>query len=123
MTSLLVLRCRLVGRRFRFQSEGATMRWRCERGCGAHGSKRYPSAEDAERHARAVDHEDAERHARAVDHEDAERHARAFDHGDAEDLGRRAPLVGLFPLRLLRAVRLARARRAGSAPDDRPPAP
>lgn len=87
------------------------MRWRCERGCGAHGSKRYPSAEDAERHARAFDHEDAERY------------ARAFDHGDAEDLGRRAPLVGLFPLRLLRAVRLAWARRAGSAPDDRPPAP
>ncbi|MEW2083257.1 hypothetical protein [Streptomyces sp. NPDC005283] len=99
VTSLLVLRCRLVGHRFRFQSEGATMRWRCERGCGAHGSKRYPSAEDAERYARA------------------------FDHEDAEDLGRRAPLVGLFPLRLLRAVRLARARRAGAAPDDRPPAP
>lgn len=52
--------------------------------------------------------------------EDAERYARAFDHEDAEDLGRRAPLVGLFPLRLLRAVRLARARRASAAPDDSP---
>lgn len=52
--------------------------------------------------------------------EDAERYARAYDHEDAEDLGRRAPLVGLFPLRLLRAVRPARARRASAAPDDGP---
>jgi hypothetical protein len=53
------------------------MRWRCERGRGEHGSKRYVSAEDAERHARA------------------------FDHEDAESLGGRAPLAALFPLRLL----------------------
>ncbi|MFI6564111.1 hypothetical protein [Streptomyces sp. NPDC050534] len=50
-------------------SVGATLRWRCEHDCGAHGTKRYPSAEDAERYAQA------------------------FDHEDSEDLGRRAPLV------------------------------
>jgi hypothetical protein len=57
------------------------MYWECQRGCGAGGSKRYASAEDARRYARA------------------------FDREDREDLGRRAPLFGLFPLRLLRAFR------------------
>ncbi|MEA2256154.1 MAG: hypothetical protein QOG35_2199, partial [Solirubrobacteraceae bacterium] len=28
-----MLRCRLLGHRYRFRSEGDTMRWRCERGC------------------------------------------------------------------------------------------
>jgi hypothetical protein len=76
-----VVRCRLIGHRFRFSSEGETMRWECARGCGAGGSKRYSSAEDATRYARA------------------------FDREDREDLGKRAPLVGLFPLRLWRALR------------------
>jgi hypothetical protein len=76
-----MLRCRVIGHRFRFESEDDTMRWRCERGCGAGGEKRYPSAEAAARYAGA------------------------FDRDDREDLGRRAPLVGLFPLRLLRALR------------------
>ncbi|MEW2082671.1 hypothetical protein [Streptomyces sp. NPDC005283] len=62
-----------------------SMTWRCGRGCGAHGSKQYASAEDAKRYARA------------------------FDREDSEDLGRRAPLIGLFPLRLLRALRRRRA--------------
>ena len=75
-----MLACRVAGHRFRFVAEGATMRWSCERGCGEGGSKAYPSAEDAERYARA------------------------FDYEDRESLGRRAPL-GLLPLRLLRAVR------------------
>jgi hypothetical protein len=57
------------------------MTWRCTRGCGAGGSKRYASAEAAERYARS------------------------FDREDHEDLGRRAPLLGLLPLRLLRALR------------------
>jgi hypothetical protein len=78
-----VLRCRLLGHRFRFSSEGELMRWECERGCGAGASKRYPTAEDASRYAAALDHED--------------RH----------DLGRRAPL-GLFPLRVVRALRRRR---------------
>jgi hypothetical protein len=70
------LRCRLLGHRFRFRSDGTTMRWACERGCGAAGEKRYPTA--------------------AV----AARNARAFDREDRRDVGRRAPL-GMLPLRLL----------------------
>jgi len=52
------------------------MRWECERGCGAGGAKRYKSAGDAGIYARA------------------------FDREDRDDLGRRAPLFGLFPLRI-----------------------
>jgi hypothetical protein len=78
------LRCRLLGHRFRFSSEAATMRWLCERGCGAGGSKTYATTEDAERFAQA------------------------FDREDRADLGKRAPLVGLFPLRLARALRRRR---------------
>jgi hypothetical protein len=76
----LVLRCKLLGHRYRFRSDDETLRWHCERGCGAGGSKRYPTAEDARRYAAA------------------------FDREDRQDLGRRAPL-GLFPLRLARALR------------------
>jgi hypothetical protein len=79
-----VVRCRLIGHRFRFWNEGTTMRWECRRGCGAGGSKRYPSEEDAARYGRA------------------------FDREDRDDLGKRAPLVGLFPLRLARALRRRR---------------
>jgi hypothetical protein len=78
-----MLRCRLLGHRFRFSSEGETMRWSCERGCGAGGSKRYRSPAEARRYATA------------------------FDREDREDVGRRAPL-GLTPLRLLRALRRRR---------------
>jgi hypothetical protein len=81
-----VSRCSLLGHRFRFRAEGDTLTWTCQRGCGAGGSKRYPTAADAERYARA------------------------FDREDREDLGRRAPLVGLFPLRLYRALRDRRRR-------------
>jgi len=66
------------------------MHWECQRGCGAGGSKRYVSAEDASRYARA------------------------FDREDRADLGRRAPLLGLFPLRLLRAFRERRDRHRDS---------
>ena len=76
-------RCRLLGHRFRFTSEGDTMRWRCERGCGAGGAKRYETAAEAARFARA------------------------FDREDRQDQGRRAP-VALFPLRLARAARQRR---------------
>jgi hypothetical protein len=79
-----MLRCRVLGHRFRFSSDDRTMHWRCARGCGAGGSKRYASADDAALFARA------------------------FDREDRDDLGRRAPL-GLLPLRLLR-----RPRRTGS---------
>jgi hypothetical protein len=76
-----MLRCRLLGHRFRFSSDGDVMRWRCERECGTGGSKQYPTAEDALRYSRA------------------------FDREDREDLGRRAPLIGLLPLRIARALR------------------
>jgi hypothetical protein len=81
-----VLWCRILGHRFRFRSDGQTMSWYCERGCGAGGSKRYETAEDARRYTAA------------------------FDRADDADLGRRAP-IGLTPLRLLRAVR-GRRRKA-----------
>ena len=57
------------------------MTWRCERCATAGGSKAYASAAEAERFARA------------------------FDREDRAELGRRAPLVGLVPLRLWRAWR------------------
>ncbi|HET7567377.1 MAG TPA: DUF1660 family phage protein [Gaiellaceae bacterium] len=82
-----MLTCRLLGHRFRFAAEGATMRWTCER-CGAPGGeKTYASPEEAERFARA------------------------FDREDRDDLGRRAPLVGLLPLRLVRLLRRRRGAR------------
>jgi hypothetical protein len=70
-----------MGHRYRFESDGNTMRWRCERDCGAAGEKVYPTADDARRYATA------------------------FDRRDSDDLGRRAPLFGLLPLRLARAFR------------------
>lgn len=83
----MTLACRLLGHRPRFTSEGNTLVWTCDRGCGAGGSKEYETVLDAARYARA------------------------FDREDREDLGRRAPLIGLFPLRLLRAFR--NRRRSG----------
>ena len=71
-----MLSCSVFGHRYRFQAEGATMLWTCERGCGAGGSKEYPSAADAARYAAA------------------------FDREDRSELGRRAPLLGMFPLRM-----------------------
>lgn len=82
--------CRVMGHRYRFDADGAVMRWHCERGCGAGGDKRYPTAEQAQRYARA------------------------FDREDRSDIGRRAPLIGLLPLRVGRAL-ADRARRRGAA--------
>ncbi len=56
------------------------MLWSCERGCGAGGAKTYPSAADARRYARALDRE------------------------DRDEIGRRAPLLGMFPLRIWRRL-------------------
>ena len=71
-----MLSCALLGHRYRFSANGATMHWACER-CGARGGeKTYGSAEEAARYARA------------------------FDREDRQQIGRRAPLLGLFPLRL-----------------------
>jgi hypothetical protein len=71
--------CSLLGHRFRFRADGVVMRWECDRGCGAGGSKSYATAADAERYARA------------------------FDRRDAEDVGRR-PLLSLLPLWIARKV-------------------
>jgi hypothetical protein len=78
---MAMLRCRVLGHRFRFSSEGDTMRWSCQRECGAGGAKRYPTPEDAARYAGA------------------------FDREDREDRGRRAPMFGVLPLRIARALR------------------
>jgi len=79
------LGCRVLGHRYRFTSEGTTMRWDCERDCAAGGSKHYPTATEASRYAEALDRE------------------------DRRELGRRAP-IGLLPLRLVRALRGRRER-------------
>ena len=76
-----MLRCGIFGHRYRFAAEGDTMSWTCER-CGAvGGSKQYTSADEAAQFAGA------------------------FDREDRSDLGRRAPLIGLLPLRIWRAWR------------------
>ncbi|HET9186479.1 MAG TPA: hypothetical protein VFN80_00880 [Acidothermaceae bacterium] len=77
--------CTVFGHRYRFTAQGATMRWECQRGCGAGGHKQYGSEADARRYAQGLDVED-----------------------DAE-VGRRAPLLGMFPLRVYRALRNRRS--------------
>jgi hypothetical protein len=66
------------------------MRWQCARGCGLGGSKQYATAAEAARYADGLNRE------------------------DRDDIGRRAPLVGLLPLRLLRAWR---RRHVGPGPE------
>jgi hypothetical protein len=88
----VTLACRIFGHDYAFTAEGTTMRWSCVRECGAGGgSKEYGTPSQAARYARA------------------------FDRKDTDDLGRRAPLFGLFPLRMARALkeRVARDRAAG----------
>jgi len=75
-----MLSCRVFGHRYRFGNEGATMRWACERGCGAGGEKEYPTAAEARRFATA------------------------FDYDERGSTGKRAPLFGLLPLRLWRSM-------------------
>ncbi|MDN5764746.1 MAG: hypothetical protein L0H96_02330 [Humibacillus sp.] len=70
--------CVVFGHDYTFRADGVAMRWDCRRGCGAGGSKTYPSALDATRFAQA------------------------FDRRDSAEVGRRAPLIGLLPLRLWR---------------------
>jgi hypothetical protein len=76
-----MVRCAMLGHRYRFTATGETMTWSCGR-CGhPGGSKRYPTPDDAARYAMA------------------------FDREDREDIGRRAPLIGLLPLRIMRLLR------------------
>jgi hypothetical protein len=83
----LMLRCRVLGHRYRFWAEGAVMRWACERDCDAGGSKTYDSPAEARRYAAA------------------------FDREDRDELGRRAPVLGMFPLRLWHKMRQRSERR------------
>lgn len=57
------------------------MRWECVRCGAARGAKTYASEADARRFAAA------------------------FNKRDTDDMGKRAPLLGLLPLRLWRMVR------------------
>lgn len=77
-------KCRLFGHDYSFRADGRTMVWECSRGCGVGGAKEYAAATDAARFAGA------------------------FDKRPGDDLGRRAPLIGLFPLRLWHKLRSAR---------------
>jgi hypothetical protein len=49
--------CRVMGCRFAFGAEGATLHWWCRRGCPSGGEKTYATAAEAERMAAALDHE------------------------------------------------------------------
>lgn len=83
-----MLRCRLLGHRPRFRADGAVMRWECQRGCGAGGAKTYPTAAQAQQYATA------------------------FDREDRDDIGRRAPWLAMFPLRLWHKLRQRSERTA-----------
>jgi hypothetical protein len=75
------LACRVFGHARSFRADGRTMRVECER-CGQNaGAKEYETAEDASAYANA------------------------FNRRDTADLGKRAPLIGLLPLRLWRKFR------------------
>lgn len=74
-------KCTVLDHDVSFSAHGPTMVWECRRGCGVGGAKQYPSAAEASRFATA------------------------FDRRDTADLGRRAPLLGMFPLRLWRWLR------------------
>lgn len=78
--------CVVFGHDYRFGADGSAMRWACSRGCGAGGTKTYATAAEATRYAQA------------------------FDRRDSQDLGRRAPLIGLLPLRLWRKFRYPNGR-------------
>lgn len=80
-TVVPMVACRVFGHRFRFSAQGTIMRWECQRGCGAGGAKRYSSAAAAMQYAAA------------------------FDRNDLDELGRRAPLLGMFPLRIWYKIR------------------
>jgi len=73
--------CRVFGHQPTFLADGRIMRWACER-CGqSSGTKEYHTAAEAQQYAAA------------------------FNRRDADDLGKRAPLLGLLPLRLWRRWR------------------
>jgi hypothetical protein len=74
----MTLACTVFGHRPAFRADGRTMQWACDR-CGqGSGTKEYDSPEAAQRYAVA------------------------FNRRDTDDLGKRAPLIGLLPIRLWR---------------------
>jgi len=73
--------CRVFGHQPTFHAQGRTLRWACERCGGSSGAKEYDTADEAEKYAAA------------------------FNKRDTDDLGKRAPLIGLLPLRLWRRWR------------------
>ncbi len=73
--------CRVLGHRFAFRAEGRSLVWECTRDCGTRHSKEYATAAEASRYARA------------------------FQTRPGENLGERAPLIGMFPLRLWHRLR------------------
>ncbi len=81
-----MIACQVFGHRYRFHADGVTLRWACARCAAVGGSKKYPSAQQARKFAAA------------------------FDSEDSDDLGRRAPLIGLLPLRIRYWFRQLRGR-------------
>lgn len=75
------LKCRIFGHDFSFRAEGPQLMWQCSRRCAVGGSKTYANEPLAARYASA------------------------FNRRDTDDLGRRAPLIGLLPLRIWRWLR------------------
>ncbi len=78
------VKCRIFGHLLDFRAEGDLMRWECARGCGTIGTKRYATADEAKHYAAK------------------------FDRRDSDALGRHAPLLGMFPLRLWHKFRRPR---------------
>ena len=74
-------RCRLLGHLVGFHATQEQMTWECDRGCGTLGTKLYPTAAEASRYAAS------------------------FNRRDSDQLGRRAPLLGMWPLRLWHRLR------------------
>jgi hypothetical protein len=79
--------CRVFGHQPVFSTDGPVMNWECGRCGGERGSKAYTSPEAATRYAAA------------------------FNRRDSDDLGKRAPLLGLLPLRLWRMAQQRRSTR------------
>jgi hypothetical protein len=77
----MTLACRVFGHQPAFRAEGRTMRWACARCGNSSGAKEYGSAAEVARYAAA------------------------FNKRDGDDLGKRAPLIGLLPLRIWRRLR------------------
>jgi hypothetical protein len=71
----------VFGHQATFQADGRMMRWSCARCNEAVGAKEYGTPDDARRYAAA------------------------FNRRETDDLGKRAPLIGLLPLRLWRRLR------------------